>query len=175
MRAFNLVKAQYPTAILQIVHAVPENCRQKLLQLVPPEYRSDVHFETATPSEKLPEIYGRAAVTVLPSYREVFGMVLIESMATGTPVVGTRHGGIPDVICTDCVGQLFEPGPEEGGGPSNFEGLANAIVETLQLSRRESTAEHCRAHVAKYAWPVLGEFLEEIYRQLVEERALQKG
>src|SRR5271157_4707753 len=173
MRAFNLVKAQCPTAILQIAHAIPEDCRQKLLQLVSSEYRSDVHFETTVPSEKLPEIYGRAAVTVLPSYREVFGMVLIESMATGTPVVGTRHGGIPDVISSNCVGRLFEPGPEEAGGPSNFEGLAHAIVETLQLSRRESTAECCRAHVAQYAWPVLGEFLEGIYRQLVEQRALQ--
>ena len=173
MRAFNRVKTRCPEAILHVAHFVPEECRHHLLQSVFPDHRGDVRFDPVLP-EDLPGAYGRAAVTVLPSYGEVFGMVLTESMATGTPVVGTRHGGIPDIITSDSVGRLFEPGPAEEGGASNFEGLADVILETLRLSRCDRTAERCREHVAKYAWPVLGQFLESIYLQLVSERLRRK-
>lgn len=174
MRAFNLVKERCPAAILHLAHVAGEESRRNLIELVSPQYRADVHFDDVA-SQDLPELYGRAAVTVLSSYGEVFGMVLLESLSTGTPVVGTRHGGIPDMVGCDSVGRLFEPGPAEDGGPSNFASLAQAVLETLELSRCEKTAERCRQHVVKYSWPVLGEFLEGVYRRLVEERRSRNG
>jgi glycosyltransferase involved in cell wall biosynthesis len=55
-------------------------------------------------------------ILILPSegtkfWREKFGYVLVQAMLCGVPVIGSRHGGIPDVV-GDC-GLLFEPGNEK--------------------------------------------------------------
>jgi len=53
-------------------------------------------------------------VFVLPSkIRESFGMVLVEAMACGIPVIGSNIGGIPEIIKDSFNGYLFEPGNEK--------------------------------------------------------------
>lgn len=80
--------------------------------------------------------YGQASVTVLASRAEAFGLVLAESLACGTPVVGADDGGVPDVVGDAPVGRLF------GGGAAE---LAEAIVGVAGLSEDPSTAAACRA------------------------------
>ena len=53
-----------------------------------------VRFLGARPQQELPFIYSAADVTVVPSYHESFGLVAVESLACGTPVVATRAGGL---------------------------------------------------------------------------------
>jgi glycosyltransferase involved in cell wall biosynthesis len=67
---------------------------------------------------------GRANVFVLASVRETFGVVLIEALAAGLPVIATRAGG-PDEIVTDAVGWLV---------PTNDEA---AMSEALRSARCE--------------------------------------
>jgi glycosyltransferase involved in cell wall biosynthesis len=50
-----------------------------------------------------------ADVMVVPSRREPQGLVVLESLAMGTPVIGSATGGIPDMVSSD-VGYLFPPG-----------------------------------------------------------------
>ena len=58
---------------------------------------------------EMPQVYRLADVFVLPSENETFGQVFTESMASGTPVIGTKVGGIPEVISDSYNGFLIPP------------------------------------------------------------------
>lgn len=62
------------------------------------------------PLEDMPRVYAGADVFVLASENETFGQVFIESMASGTPVIGTKVGGIPEIITDGQNGFLVNPG-----------------------------------------------------------------
>jgi D-inositol-3-phosphate glycosyltransferase len=57
----------------------------------------------------LPELYSRATVTVMPSSREEFGIVAIEAMMCGCPVVASRVGGLQDIVLDGITGSLCPP------------------------------------------------------------------
>ncbi len=61
-------------------------------------------------NDALPEFLSRSSVVVMPSYREQFGMVAIEAMQCGCPVVAAKVGGLQDIIITQKTGFLFERG-----------------------------------------------------------------
>jgi phosphatidylinositol alpha-mannosyltransferase len=164
-RAFDRVKRRRGTAVLRIASAVTGATRARLLALVDDRFHGDVEFVGAGDPEDLARTYGRSAVCVLPSLWEAFGMVLVESMATGTPVVGTRDGAIPEII-DDGVGRLFDPGPVEGAAASNDEGLAAAIIDALDLSRRPETPARCRAFAEQFGWDRLGPRYETLLAEL---------
>lgn len=101
------------------------------------------------------ERYATAWATALPSTDDSFGMVLIESLASGTPVIGADHSAVPELV-TDETGALSEPGDPES--------LAAACVRALELSQRPGTAERCRSFAAAYDWDTgMAPRLEKLY------------
>jgi phosphatidyl-myo-inositol alpha-mannosyltransferase len=90
------------------------------------------------------ERYGRAWVTCLPSTHDSFGMVLVESLACGTPVVTTTHSAPKEVVDEGVTGALCEP-----HDPAD---LARACVEAIGLARRAGIAEACRASAEPFDW-----------------------
>ena len=71
-----------------------------------------VHFVGAVPQADLAAYFASARVMVLPSLSEGLGRVVVEAMLLGTPVIGSRVGGIPDLIRDGENGYLVEPGDE---------------------------------------------------------------
>jgi phosphatidylinositol alpha-mannosyltransferase len=165
MRAFDLMKKKRPDIKLQIGGTISDQTRTELLRLVSEPWRSEIQFLGAL--DELPTFYGRAWVSVLPSMWEPFGMVMIESLATGTPVVGADSGAIPEVITSPEIGRLFDPG-SSGDEATNAEGLAAAITETLQLTSRPETAERCRNHASLFSWDTLGPQYEQLLAKVAE-------
>jgi phosphatidylinositol alpha-mannosyltransferase len=130
-----------------------------------------VRFLGAGQLADLPALFGRAAISVLPSRWEPFGMVLLESMATGTPVVATRDGAIPEIVTDPALGRLFDPGPEGTVEPNNLDGLVNALAEGLELSRRPETADRCRVYAEQFSWAAVGPRFETLLSTLAARRA----
>jgi phosphatidylinositol alpha-mannosyltransferase len=165
-RAFVRVKRSVPGAGLQLSGHISDGTSREVLALVPASMRSDVEILGVGRVEDLPRLYGQAAVTVHPAIWEAFGMVLTESLACGTPVVGAQHGGIPDIITSPDVGTLFDPG-EVGREAGNVDGLVRAILRTLKLAEQEETLQRCRQHAEQYGWDALGPRFERLYQKVL--------
>ncbi|MBX3145719.1 MAG: glycosyltransferase [Gemmatimonadales bacterium] len=86
---------------------------------------SVVEWSPFLPQQAMPAEYGRASVTVLPSRggTEGLGLTLVEALAAGSAVVGTRSGGIPEVVEDELTGRLVPP--DHPGA------LADALVSLL--------------------------------------------
>jgi glycosyltransferase involved in cell wall biosynthesis len=85
----------------------------------------DVDVLEGVPDDELPELLRRAQVLVLPSLErncyghtvkisELLGLTLLEGMASGTPVIASRLGGMPEVVDDGVTGFLIEPGDADG-------------------------------------------------------------
>jgi phosphatidylinositol alpha-mannosyltransferase len=163
LSAFLLLKNRVPGAVLQYSGHTPSNLREELLAMVKPEMRSDIEFLGVGQIDDLPKLYAKASVTVLPSLFDVFGMVLLESLACGTPVVGTRHGGLPEII-EDGVGSLFDPGTTEVEA-TNAEGLSNAILSVLRSYQDPDLPFRCRSRAETFGWNIVGPCYEQVYTE----------
>lgn len=108
------------------------------------------------------ERYRRAWVTALPSTHESFGMVLIESLASGTPITVCRHGAPPE---------LARPGVGTIAEPWNSGSLAGALDEALELHDDPGLAARCRASAEPYDWDGgIAPLLERVYLDAIEGR-----
>ncbi len=114
-----------------------------------------IEVAIARDTAALAAAYRSASATVLPSDDEAFGLVLVESLAAGTPVVAARSGACPEIVDDERVGRLFEP-----GDPAD---LARALAEAIELASDPATAEACREHARRWDWARVVERYEAFY------------
>lgn len=110
-------------------------------------------------SETLNDWMNAADLFVLPSYSESFGVVQLEAMACGTPVVATKNGGSEEVVTSDDYGLLVE-------GPESHDELADAIVEALH---REWDHETIETYANELTWENVCEEIADLYVEALEE------
>ncbi len=126
------------------------------------------------PREDLLCLYSQASLFVCPSIYEPFGIINLEAMACGTPVVASTVGGIPEVVIHGETGFLV---PFEPRGPANFEprepdrfskDLAEAVNDLLRSpEKRRLMGRKSRDRVEKYfSWESVARRTLEYYRKL---------
>lgn len=109
------------------------------------------------------QAYASADVFVLPSLFEPFGIVLLEAMAAGLPIVASRVGGIPDVVEDGKTGILVEP--------RNAQALSRAIeILITDAPLRNRMGEEGRRRAATYSWDEVVPRIREVYEEAIEER-----
>jgi glycosyltransferase involved in cell wall biosynthesis len=101
----------------------------------------------------------RASALVLPSEWEAFGLVLLEAMAAGTPVVATAVGGVPEVLDEGRAGRLVPY-----GDPVALESALRAVVGDPDATRRLARAASER--VRSYDWSETVTRLRALYREV---------
>jgi glycosyltransferase involved in cell wall biosynthesis len=110
------------------------------------------------PGDELPALYTAADVFAMPSREEGFGMTVTEAMATGTPVVGTRVGAIP---------QLVEDG-QEGAlvAPNDPEALATELHRLLSSSELSAMSARAVKRAEAYSWQSIADQFERVYHEV---------
>jgi glycosyltransferase involved in cell wall biosynthesis len=108
--------------------------------------------------DALARAYGEARVAVLPAVSETFGLVLVEALACGTPVVGYDDAAIPEIIDRNGVGRLF--------GRLEPRALADSLLEVIALSGDPDTAQRCRARAEEFSTERFVQRYLSLYREL---------
>lgn len=107
--------------------------------------------------------FASADLFVLPSLFEPFGIVLLEAMASGLPIVATRVGGIPEVAIDRRTALLVPPGDSAELG-----GAMEAVLADPLLA--QNLGAEGRRWVTRFAWSRLLPIYEAMFRELAEER-----
>jgi glycosyltransferase involved in cell wall biosynthesis len=109
---------------------------------------------------RLASAFHEARVFVLPSEYEAFGLVLLEAMAQGTPVIASRVGGIPEFVPDGRAGRLITP---EAPGE-----IADRLLELWDdEAARTRLGEFGRDHVVpQFDWDRVTDRLESVYREV---------
>jgi glycosyltransferase involved in cell wall biosynthesis len=131
-----------------------------------------VWIEKMLPKDEVIALYSGAEVFVCPSIYEPFGIINLEAMACGTPVVASAVGGIPEVVVHGETGLLV---PVEQSKEAPFEpvstdsfafNLAEAINELMrdEVRRRYMAREARRRVEENFSWEVIARKTAELYR-----------
>jgi glycosyltransferase involved in cell wall biosynthesis len=144
------ILARHPGASLTLVGDGPEK-----VSLADTAQRSGiagrVRFAGALPHAELPQHYRRAALLVLPSREEGFGLVLVEALGCGCPVAASDLPAVRALLGDGTGGRLFRP--------EDPEDLARVVAELLaDEAERQAIAERGRADVlGRYGWDAIAQ------------------
>jgi glycosyltransferase involved in cell wall biosynthesis len=168
--AFQNVLKEFADAKLYIVGGgktkaskkLDEAERNRLQQIITQLGQSEqVKFPGAITQERLKYYYSAADVCVVPSYYEPFGIVPLEAMACGTPVVASRTGGLQYTVKDGTTGYLAEPRT-----PSD---VSDKILKVLKHGKAHFTEKSLERIKNMFTWEKVAsdyfKFFEETNKQ----------
>jgi glycosyltransferase involved in cell wall biosynthesis len=126
------------------------------------------HFVGYLTGKQLGAAFASADAFIFPSRTETLGLVLLEAMAAGCPVVAARSGGIPDIVTDGVNGYLFDPADEAG---------AIAATRTLlhQKEEREALRQSARTEAERWGWAAATRQLQNYYRGVVMSQSMSSA
>jgi glycosyltransferase involved in cell wall biosynthesis len=117
-----------------------------------------VYFLGTVPTNELKHVYWLADIFICPSeWPEPFGMVNVEAMAAGKPVVASRTGGIPEIVVDGVTGLLVEP-----ANPSSLAQAINKLLSDQSLREAMGKAGYERA-CNHFSWERVLEEIQMVY------------
>ena len=161
--AIALVRSQHPDVLLLIAGkgAIADTLRSQIQEL---QLEDHVQLLGFVPDQDLAIAYRAAELSIVPTVSlEGFGLIVIESLAAGTPVLGTPIGGIPEIL------QPFSPDLVLAGSTTNQ--LAQGMIEALSGQRQMPSAEACQTYVKQnYDWQVIAAQMKSVYEQVIQRK-----
>ncbi|MBX3601539.1 MAG: glycosyltransferase family 4 protein [Rubrivivax sp.] len=155
LRAYALLRARWPQARLTIAGSGPELAA---LQALAAELgvADGVAFVGRIDNADMPALYAQADLTLNPTTADNMPISILESLASGVPVVSTDAGGIPDLVCDGETAMLVPV----GNAPA-LAAAARAVLADPVLAQR--LRANGLAEVAQYAWPQVRERWRQVY------------
>jgi UDP-glucose:(heptosyl)LPS alpha-1,3-glucosyltransferase len=124
-----------------------------------------IHWHGST-SDVFP-FYAAADVLVLPTLYEPFGLVIMEALASGLPVITSRLAGAAPAVESSGSGRLLQD-------PTNVTELAGYLREAADPATRARWASGAPAAAAPYAWPGIFAQVEEVLQRAYEGKRLEQ-
>ncbi|HTS14463.1 MAG TPA: glycosyltransferase, partial [Candidatus Sulfotelmatobacter sp.] len=159
LRAFATVRQRRPAATLRLIGGTTDAALDARWQALAGTLGigGAVSFEGPAARPQIAEAMAQASVFVHPSRRETFGIVAVEALASGTPVVATASGGLDEILAPDpsAVGGLVPVGDADA--------LATAILRTLERRAAFDPLQLRATVVGRYAAPAVAARLLELY------------
>lgn len=127
---------------------------------------TQTHFIGYLHGLELAAAFASADAFVFPSTTETLGLVVLEAMAAGCPVVAANSGGIPDIVTDGVNGYLFDPQDPQG-----------AIAATQRLlaakGERETVRHQARLEAEKWGWNAATQQLRRYYGQVLRSHGME--
>lgn len=164
LQAFQRVKVLIPQTRLIVVGAYDEEDKQPFLEYVWKHQLADACFVGWVPDKDLPRYYRSCHVFCAPSTgSESFGLILLEAMAAGKPIVTCNIPGYRTVMADGQEGLMVPPEDEEA--------LAQALIRLLRdPAARQVMGQRGRAKAQAYAWERVSEQVLIYYQELMAQR-----
>jgi glycosyltransferase involved in cell wall biosynthesis len=160
IEAMRFLQDQIPEAKLYILGKGPEE--ENLQNLVKKlSLEGKVEFiEKAIPNYEMPFLYGECDIYVQPSIIEPYGIAVLEAMACGKPVVGTKVGGMQDTIKEGETGFIVEP--------RNAGEIADRLKILRDGDKRAEMGKSARKWVVdNFDWMVVGKEYQEVIKEVL--------
>lgn len=168
LRAYRHIKPKFPEVRLLVVGAYQPEEVASFVSYARYHRLDDIHFIGKVSQHDLPRYYRSANIFCAPSTgSESFGIILLEAMAAGIPIVASDIVGYRSVLTHDHEGWLVKPGDEKA--------IAEAITNLLQDSQtRKRMTTRGRQTAQQYDWKVVAPRVLDYYYELLEARSDQK-
>jgi glycosyltransferase involved in cell wall biosynthesis len=161
VRAFSYLASDHPHVRLLIVGDGPESNALKTLADTL-GVADQVQFKGFITHDRLPEIYRQADLFVTASMIETQGLVVLEAMASGLPIVGVAAMALPDLIQHGINGYLVKPGNEKA--------LASGMTQLIQSAElRLAMGRESRRLALQHSLPEVAQEYEGQYQQIIAQ------
>jgi glycosyltransferase involved in cell wall biosynthesis len=158
--------------LMNISIQLPENMRSQIHWLIVGDGPSKEEMVKNAPDnmtfagylngEDLAKIYASSDLFIFPSPTETFGNVVLEALATGTPVIGANSGGVKNIISENVTGYLCEP--------KHVDQFQQAIIHLLENNTlRLKMGENARKYALSQTWDQIFEGLLKDYEDALIE------
>lgn len=155
--AMAIVSDRFPDVMLYLAGkgALADTLQAQIAEL---KLSNNVKLLGYIPDEQLPLCYRAANFSIVPTVAlEGFGLIVVESLAAGTPVLGTPIGGIPEILRPFTEDLVFA-----GVNPKS---IATGIIEALSGDRILPSSEACLEYVrANYEWKAIAQKIKAVYQ-----------
>ncbi|MDM9584110.1 MULTISPECIES: glycosyltransferase family 1 protein [unclassified Nostoc] len=130
---------------------------------------TNTYFVGYLMGQELGSAFASADAFIFPSRTETLGLVLLEAMAAGCPVVAARSGGIPDIVTDGVNGYLFEP-------TADIQGALAATVRLLeQKQQRDTIRQNARQEAESWGWAAATRQLQDYYQKVIFSEQLAQS
>ncbi|MEH2044808.1 glycosyltransferase family 4 protein [Nostoc sp.] len=129
---------------------------------------TNTYFVGYLMGQELGSAFASADAFIFPSRTETLGLVLLEAMAAGCPVVAARSGGIPDIVTDGINGYLFEPTADVQGA------LAATLRLLEQKQQRDIIRQNARQEAESWGWAAATRQLQDYYQKVIFSEQLTK-
>ncbi len=166
LRAYPYIKRAVPEVRLIVVGGYTDDEKDSYVRYARTHKLRGIHFVGYVAPEELPRYYRTATVFCAPSTGfESFGIVLLEAMAAGVPIVASDIAGYRGVLEDCSEGFLVPPGDEQA--------IARSILDLLNDSNKRDGMSECgRRKAAQFDWSIIAEQVLNYYDDLLSERTL---